>query len=197
MADGDLTTLADVKAWLPDMAAVTASDGVLTSLITAASRFVCNYTGRSLFDVLSYSEDYDGNGASFLLLRQWPAMAITSLACDGQPVAAAVPGVSPFSGYHLEPPLAAGGHQRLTLYGGVLPRGRSNVTVSYAAGYDAIPADVAQATIELVGERFRTRDRIGQTSKTLGGQETTAFSVKDMNDTIQALLAPHRRLIPC
>jgi hypothetical protein len=51
--------------------------------------------------------------------------------------------------------------------------------------------------IELVGERFKTRDRIGQTAKTLGGQETAAFSIAAMSPTVAALLAPYRRVIPC
>jgi hypothetical protein len=185
---GDLTTLADVKAWLPDMANVTTSDALLAQLITAASTFVCTYTGRASFDITAYSEDYDGAGHSFLLLRQWPVSSIASIAIRGAPTAAA---------YRLEPPLPGGGAQRLSLIGAVFPRGRSNIAISYSAGYPAIPPDVAQATIELVGERFKTRDRIGQTSRTLGGQETTAFSIAAMSPTVTALLAPYRRLVPC
>ncbi len=60
MADGDLTTLDNVKAWLPDMAQVTASDALLARLITAASQAVCVYTGRAGFGVQDFSEVYDG-----------------------------------------------------------------------------------------------------------------------------------------
>lgn len=185
---GDLTTLAAVKAWLPDMAAVTTSDDLLAQLITAASTFVCTYTGRASFDVTPYSEDYDGAGHSFLLLRQWPVTDLASIDIGGATTAAAS---------HLQPPLPGGGHQRLSLIGAVFPRGRSNITVTYSAGYPAIPPDIAQAVIELVGERFKTRDRIGQTARTLGGQETTAFSTVAMSPTVAALLAPYRRVIPC
>ena len=58
------------------------------------------------------------------------------------------------------------------------------------------PPDVEQAVIELVGERFRARERIGLTAKGLGGQETTSFSTKPFNDTVAALLAPYRRICP-
>jgi hypothetical protein len=186
--DGDLTTLADVKAWLPDMANVATSDALLSQLITAASRFVCAYTGRASFDVADYSEDHDGAGLSFLLLRQWPVTGVTSIVNGAAPITCA---------YHLEPPVPGGGNQRLSLIGAVFPRGRSNITVSYSAGYAATPPDIAQAVIELVGERFKTRDRIGQTAKTLGGQETAAFSIAAMSPTVMALLAPYRRVIPC
>ena len=190
MADGDLTTLDAVKAWLPDMASVSTSDDLLASLISAASRFVCNYTGRPSFDILTYTERYDGTGHRSMLLRQWPVVEVQSLGFGAATLAD--PG-----DFTLETPLAGGGPQRLSLARGGFPRGRGNVTVTYDAGYAAVPADVAQATVELVGERFRTRDRIGQTSKTLGGQETTAFSLAAMNPAVQAWLAPYRRVIPC
>jgi hypothetical protein len=68
--------------------------------------------------------------------------------------------------------------------------------VTYTAGYDTPPADIAQAAVELVGEAFRRRDRIGISSKTLGGQEVVAFSLKDMNDTAKALLSSYQVLAP-
>ena len=187
MADGDLTTLDNVKAWLPDMAQVTTSDALLARLITAASQAVCVYTGRAGFGVQDYSELYDGRARPWLMLRQWPAVEVTSVyvSCSFTPAAVT-----------LEPPVAGGGAQRLSLADGCFPRGVSNVTVSYQAGYATVPADVEQAVIELVGERFRARDRIGLSAKTLGGQETTAFATKAFNDTIAALLAPYRRVCP-
>ncbi len=187
MADGDLTTLDNVKAWLPDMAQVTTSDALLARLITAASQAVCVYTGRAGFGLQDYGEVYDGAGRSSLTLRQWPAVQVDAVSfADG----------SAPSAFTLEPTVAGGGAQRLTLGLGVFPRGVSNVTVSYTAGYLATPPDVEQAVIELVGERFRARDRIGLSAKTLGGQETTAFATKAFNDTISVLLAPYRRVIP-
>ncbi len=187
MADGDLTTLDNVKAWLPDMAQVTTSDALLARLITAASQAVCVYTGRAGFGVQGFSEVYDGAGRPSLVLRQWPAVEVDGVGFSD--------GSAP-PGFTLEPAVAGGGAQRLTLGQSVFPRGVSNVTVSYTAGYAATPPDVEQAVIELVGERFRARDRIGLSAKTLGGQETTAFATKAFNDTIAALLAPYRRVCP-
>ena len=183
----DLTTLDNVKAWLPDMASVTTSDALLARLITAASQAVCVYTGRADFGVQGYSEVYDGAARPILVLRQWPAVEVDAVGFSD--------GAAP-SAFSLEPPLAGGGAQRLTLVQGVFPRGVSNVTVAYQAGYAATPPDVEQAVIELVGERFRARDRIGLSAKTLGGQETTAFATKAFNDTIAALLTPYRRVVP-
>lgn len=63
--------------------------------------------------------------------------------------------------------------------------------------YGFVPADVEQACVELVGERYRTKDRIGENSKTLGGQETVSFSTDSMNKHVRELLQPFRRLPLC
>lgn len=65
------------------------------------------------------------------------------------------------------------------------------VLISY--GY--IPADLAQAAMEIVVERFKYRDRIGQGSKTLAGQETITFTQKDMNDSAKLMLQPYRGIL--
>ena len=64
------------------------------------------------------------------------------------------------------------------------------VTLSY--GY--IPADLARAACEWVADRYASRTRIGQSAKTLGGQETTSFIVKAMPDVVDRLLRPYRRV---
>ncbi len=63
--------------------------------------------------------------------------------------------------------------------------------------YSYIPADIEQACIELVGERYRTKDRIGEKSKTLGGQETVAYDTGAMNAYVKQLLQPFRKVIQC
>ncbi len=64
------------------------------------------------------------------------------------------------------------------------------VTLSY--GY--VPADLARAACEWVADRYSTRTRIGQSGKTLGGQETASFIVKAMPDIVDRLLQPYRRV---
>lgn len=62
--------------------------------------------------------------------------------------------------------------------------------------YNYAPMDISMATMELVGEAYRRKERIGQISKTMGGQQTAAYSQKDMNDTIRSALNPYRRVVP-
>jgi hypothetical protein len=185
MAAGDLTDLPTVKAWLG--VTTTTYDAQLSGLVTAVSAFVANYLGRQLL-AASYVETYRGNGQRSMVLRNFPITAVASVAFAGQTITAAADPVALTSGILFD-------DRTLTLVGYRFPIGLP-VVVSYTAGYAATPPDVGQAAVELVGEAFRRRDRIGLASKSLGGQEVIAFSLKDMNDTVRALLAPYQVLAP-
>ena len=65
------------------------------------------------------------------------------------------------------------------------------VTLSY--GY--VPADLAFCCMDWAAELYAYRDRIGQRSKALGGQETISFIVKDVPDFVVGALQPYRRVI--
>ena len=93
MADGDLTTLDNVKAWLGLSGDVTSSDSLLSALITAASGFVTQHLGRDLTPA-SYTEVYDARGGRLLLLRQAPITGVQAvsfcgktLTTEGDPIA--------------------------------------------------------------------------------------------------------------
>lgn len=187
MAAGDLTDLATVKAWLGLPAEVGANDGLLADLITAASDFVGRYLNRSLLSA-DYVEVHDGNGSGWMLLRQAPITAVASVAFAGLTLTTPA---DPATG---APGLMFDG-RRLSLLGYRFPHGRP-VVVSYTAGYATPPPAVRQAVNELAGEAFRRRDRIGQTSRTLGGQETVAFQTTDMNAAVQAMLSPYQAVVP-
>ena len=58
--------------------------------------------------------------------------------------------------------------------------------------YSCVPPDLEQAVIELVGERFKQRSRIGMNSQSLAQGETVNYLVKDMSDNIRAALEPYR-----
>ena len=60
--------------------------------------------------------------------------------------------------------------------------------------YGYVPADLARACCDWAADRYAARARIGQSSKTLGGQETTAFVVKAIPDFVARLLQPYRRV---
>ena len=63
-----------------------------------------------------------------------------------------------------------------------------------ALSYAYVPADLARAALDWVADRYAARNRIGQSARTLGGQETASFIVKAMPDSVDRLLRPYRRV---
>lgn len=138
MAANDLTTLADVKAWLGRTDAN--SDSLLASLITRASRQIYSYLQRPSILPHAVTEARNGRGGQRLLLEEWPVLSVSSVAIGG----IAVPEASAQSpGWILEswngiPP---GRAQTLSLrgyaFGSALPAAgnAADVVVSYQAGY--------------------------------------------------------------
>jgi len=184
MADPrDLCALADVKTWLNF--ASTGDDTLLASLITNVSVFIESSLNRGVLSA-SYSETRDGTGGRTLAFGVTPVTAITSLTINGRNIPPAPDNFNP--GYRFGP-------SRLSLYGFRFTPGLDNVAITYTAGFDTVPPDLAQACIQLVALRYRERDRIGLVSKGLAG-EATAFLQKAMTDDIAAVLQRYRRVSP-
>jgi gp6-like head-tail connector protein len=190
MAFGDLTTLADVKAWLqtgqdafPDT-----DDALLARLITAASQFIQSWLGRQIAPG-DWQEVRDGTGGQRLAFASFPVSAVLSLSIDGIaiPPAPSDGGYGP--GYVFTP-------TELALRGYLFTRRAQNVIVSYTAGYPSTPPNIAQATIELVATRYLERTHIGEVSRALGGAETVSYSTQDMSDDVKLALSQYRIVAP-
>ena len=191
MAYGDLTNLADVKAWLQTGQSPFPStdDLLLQRLITAGSEFIQNWLGRQIA-AADWLELRDGTGGQLLAFANIPVNAILSLSIDGLAIPpAAADGTGFGAGYTFTP-------TELALRGYVFTRRPQNVIVTYTAGYQTTPPDIAQAAIELACQRYRERGRIGEVSKALGGGETVSFSQKDMSEDVRTALLPYRLATP-
>jgi hypothetical protein len=68
----------------------------------------------------------------------------------------------------------------------------ANVLISY--GF--IPSDLADACIELVAERYKYSERVGEKSHSLGGNETVSFDTSRFTPLIAAMLEPYRNVTP-
>lgn len=253
-AVGDLTVLTNVKGWL-GIGTATDADANLARLISAVSGTIKRYTSKGIL-YQSYSEVYNGNGKTLLMLRQLPVVSITSLYLDAQKSTLCPLSVGGQAGYLIED------KQAIRLIGYIFPKGSQNISVTYPAGYqtlneaqevpatpftidgtiqlgdlwrsdlgvtyadstaltlvtgvptvgqyavslagvyqfaaadagatvlisyNSVPRDLESVVIELVGERYRTKSRIGEVSKVLAG-ETTSYSQKDMNDAAKLAL---------
>lgn len=65
-----------------------------------------------------------------------------------------------------------------------------------ALTYSYVPFDIEQACVELVGEWFKRKDRIGLVSHSTGAGQTTSFSQRDMTPAVKAMLQPYCRVMP-
>jgi hypothetical protein len=182
MTSGDLVTLADVKAYLGgDLQSN--DDGVLARLITAASAYFVTACARPIW-AQSYSELYDGKGGDRLYLRQTPVIGVTSLSIDG--ISIQQSSVFHQAGWRLNGNV-------ISLFGQWFRRGTANVAVTYTAGYATPPADVAEAVMELVGLRYRGKDRLGKLSESMGGIATTSYLQKDVSPFVTSVIARYAR----
>lgn len=185
MAAGDLVTLANVKAWLN----ITSNndDIVLLNLITAESAHIKNWLNR---DILSqtYTDRRDGNGRTSMPFANEPVTAVSGLTVNGIVIPASPDNGVMQPGYGFD-------DTELWLSGYSFVRGRRNVVMSYTAGYSTAPSDIAQACVELVAIRYRERDRIGHSSKSLGG-ETVSFTITDLPKSVELILQQYKKVVP-
>lgn len=177
----DLTTLANVKAWLGD--STSTNDALYNRLIASASDFIRNYTGRDL-DQRTYTNIiHDGHNGYRMMFREYPVTAVSSIQVDNVPIPLST---NLSSGYVFDDTF-------LSLINYRFNRGVANVKMSYTAGYATIPGDLEQACIELVANRFKDKSKIGVASKSMAG-ETIVFFNKDMPETVKAALSDYRRI---
>ena len=81
--------------------------------------------------------------------------------------------------------------------GGTYTFSASDAGNAVLISYGFIPQDIAQSCMELVSKRFRYKDRIGQTSKSIGGQETVSYGLvtKSLPPAIALMLQPYRSVL--
>lgn len=174
-----LTTLAKVKQY--GQIDSVEDDLLLTRMIEAASAEIERYCSRS-FASAARAEVRDGTGGRRLSMRYYPVTAVASLTIDGKVIP---PRPSPTaSGYTFD-------DYQIRLTGYVFEEGFDNVEVVYSAGLATIPEDLQQACAELVVTRYKARDRIGVSSKSLAG-ESISFVVDEFPDAVLGTIDRYR-----
>ena len=137
MSAYDLTTVANVKAWLGLPAPPTPSDATLAALVTAASRAIYAALSRPRCCRRAYTDTIDLE-SDRVYLANWPVLQVNSVMLDGLAVPPATPaGAPPALGYLLQPGDVAppGRPQALDLFGRRYHRRRQSLVVAYQAGY--------------------------------------------------------------
>jgi hypothetical protein len=153
VAVGDLTTIDKVKPLVRLDAADPVDDAYLEQLVAASSEWMRTEIGRDIL-VADYTHTFRGDGEHGVSLPQYPVKSVTSVTVDGLPLTKGVDWEQ------------AG--DRVEMLFQRLPRG-AKVAISYRAGFDAVPSDLAQAVTEHVALRFRDRDWGAATMRIQGG----------------------------
>lgn len=179
----DLTTISAVKAYIGKTDS--ADDALLAALVTAYSQWVRSWTNRD-FTVQTYNIWRSGRGGQMLMLPQWPVISINSLVIEGVPMAAQA--VWGSYGYRFT-------DQAIVIDGAYFPMGSSNINVGFAAGFATVPTDIAQAVNELVALRYKLRDKMEWSSKTLAGEVVTLVT-KDMPSSVATILKQYQNVVP-
>jgi uncharacterized phiE125 gp8 family phage protein len=177
MAAGDLTTQEAVKLYLGLTSAT--DDALIASLVTSASAWVKSYLNRDILEG-TYSEVRDGTGTSRLMVGQYPITDVISLTVDGMAVDLTT--------------IVYRGAMLIRTDGATFASGYGNVSVTYKAGYAAVPADIGQAVVKMAAWAYKEKDRLGHSSKTVQG-EVVAFQTQDMPNDVKTLLNNWRNVV--
>lgn len=283
----DLTTLANVKQWLAGVGGGSnAQDVLISQLITRMSAVALAWMSRDSLLSRTYTENKNGRGGHFIVLKQFPVTSISSLIINNTNVVPGPPNTvgaqvsNALPGYYLEnwDGLPPGKPAQVSVVGIAFTRSIGNVTVVYRAGYlyqgdtqvipgtpykvtpaspyglmvlDAgvtfangtpltaiasgtpttgqylppnpldpvnpttqylfaaadtgktvilsysyVPVAIEGAICEWCAERFQYRGRIGEKSKSLGGQETISYDTSSIPPFVQTVLNQFRSVVP-
>ena len=161
---------------------------LLQRLVTSASSFIQTHLNRD-FAATEYSETRNGTGGVTMMFGDYPVTAVSSLKIHGQVIPEILDaGDMTEYGYLFD-------DTTLYLRGYSFVRGIQNVSITYTAGYAAIPTDIGQVTIDLVARKFKERSRIGLVSENIG-QQTMLYAKTDLTDEFKSLLRQYQKVIP-
>lgn len=188
-----LVTLADTKAFLK----ITASteDTILETLVNAVSVLVSNYLGRKLVSA-AFTEYYDGDGSDTLVLNQFPVTALSSINDDPTRTFAGSTEVVIARDTILD-----GNAGIVRVWNGkpAFIYGRSNIKVTYTAGYTAgsnVPADLMLAvklTIEQIYKNRYAAQRFGVKTETIADR-TISFDYEAFPSEAVQILDHYRQM---
>lgn len=97
-------------------------------------------------------------------------------------------------GVALTPVASAPGPMQYSVAAGVYTFNSAQAGQTASLDYSCIPPDIEQCVIELVGERFKQKSRIGMNSQSLAQGETVNYLVKDMSESIRSTLDRYKNV---
>lgn len=175
-----ICTPADVRVYIGKTEAQV-PDSVLTPLCEGVDAFVLSFLNRDSLTIATYDEVYHGTGSQTIVPDNRPVTSVTLLEVNGAAVAPAV-GMGPGLVWD---------HFAVHYRDGLFPRGLNNVRIVYEAGFATLPADIKDAAVSIVAEKYARSTRVGVASKTIG-QESISYRADDMTPQARRALNQYR-----
>lgn len=182
----DLVTLANVKSYLWPGESITTWDAILPSIISAVSEQVNREVGCVLLSATYTAELVSGDGTSALKPLNWPITDVASLE-DSY-------GAEYVEGNDADFVIDAFCLRKVN---GVWAEGRGNFTVTYTAGYAAVPADIALVAYELIARKWKTMKEQGwgESGRTMpDGSTSTVNADGTLTKSQLGILAKFKRV---
>jgi len=168
MAAYDILTAAEAKAYM----GVSGSDKdtIIGTFISDASRWIEGYLGRKVAGGQAVTTEIgNGDGTEIFRPKFPPVTAVSSLQERGSPTGSWSDVVSDSSNILIDPIEG----DFIEVYGTAFPAGRSNIRVTYTAGYSTVPNEIKQVCYEMVAIRFKESNDAALGNNRLGMASST------------------------
>jgi hypothetical protein len=194
----ELVTLATVKTYTNQQS--NANDTILQTILNGCHRQLYTFLGnRVITRDSSPPTDWvyalDGTGTRFLDLPQYPIWDVSQLTIDEGYIADNTPTFNVQRTFASSDWFADTEHgviQRITW---TWPTGYNNIRVSYPAGYDTVPEDLADAICQWAAVRFMRYDRRRWDFATMTKEsESWSFREKEIPDSALAVFRTYQKV---
>ena len=200
MAAQDIITAAEAKAYMG--LSGSDKDTIIGTFITDASTWIEEYLGRKVVASQTVTEEVgNGTGTEYFTPKFPPVTAVSTLKSRGSPTGSWAAIVSDSSNILIDPING----DFVELYGTTFPAGRSNIQITYTAGFASMPNEIKQVCYEMVAVRFRDSNDPGLGANTIGldshsrsssGGSSTSKTYLDMIPKWEKALAPYKTKRP-
>lgn len=182
-----LTDLATARVQLQIPTAKTDNDAKIERLINAASQYCQTYCDRR-FVSQDYTEYFDGRRMNFIMPRQSPVTAITSLKISNARSWSDPNALIDPTQYEISDDGAT------IVYNAFFPNGFKNIQLVSTCGFVTIPYDVEQACLQILEWWYRHNERqdIGRTSSNKGDESVGVLA--EVPKHIFQLLQPYKTM---
>lgn len=189
----DLVTLAQARAHAAATGASALPDSLLTELITRVSEQIQSYLSRNIV-AQTYTATLNGAGSDRISLPNYPITAVSALSVDGVSKSQAPNATA--TGFVFS-------DTQVMLRGDRFTRGVQNVSITYIAGYNPIPADIQAACLEGIANAINALDYDPRATEVQAGGTKLVFGDIEqalaicLTANITTILNQLRRVVPC